>query len=373
MIQGNSTVKQTICALLLVFSAVLVFPQTKADTFVHIMDVESGPPEERGTIQQNLKTEVRALGYSVTGNVREADYLLNCSVKGAALPLMVLTLLTPREVALVSRDLVFTRPEEAYARFPATLQSMFAGQPLRQRPVNAVIAAPGMVSSGTSAAAQNPVTGLSAAPGTAVPGTSAAAQNLVAGVSAAPGTVASGTATPGTAAEDLRFDESPAPDAWKYKWFFLNARIGVSTRYFFTKGMPAVLMGLEGEFHPLNFFALQFGLNSAMAWDPRTSMPIYDSYIVSIPFMGKFIFNTSTETTLGVYMGGYASFNFLGPTKPPPLGLLAGADLAVKAGPGAVFFDIRYSVDLDDEIDPYDRMLLTLSTGYKFGFGKKAH
>jgi hypothetical protein len=330
---------------MLFFSAVLLFPQTRLDTFVYVTEVYTGPREERRVIQQNLKTGVRALGFSVTESVREADYLLSGSIKGDFLPLLVVALLNPKEVELVSRDLIFTHPDDAYARFPEVLQYLFAGQPLRERPVNGGSAA-------AETAAQSPASG--------------------------------GNTQPETAAESpVSSTEGSPPDAWKYKWLFLNARLGVSNRYFLAEGgIPDVLIftgdaGIEGELHLFNIFALQFGLNFAMDWDPRNSTPLDGTYILSIPFMGKFIFNTSTATTLGLYGGGYASFTILGPTTPPPFGVLAGLDLAVKAGPGAVLFDVRYSADLgntdaqDVSIEAYNRMFLTLSAGYKIGFIKR--
>ncbi|GHV73124.1 hypothetical protein AGMMS49940_04260 [Spirochaetia bacterium] len=402
--------KQTICALLLVFSAALVFPQTRADTFVYVMVVSSGPPAERGVIQQNLRAAVRTLGFFVTENSREADYLINCSIIGSSLPVMTLSLLNPRRETIDSADLVFTNPEGAYARFPTVLQSLFDGQPLRQRPaaqgpVNGVSAAPGTA----GAAVQGSANGVSGAPGTA----GAAAQGPANGVSGAPGTagtaaqgpvnvnvvvvnqapangVSGASGTAGAAAQGPANRESAAPgtategalasrDAWKYKWLFLNARIGVSNRYFLTKAgeLAAIMLtgeaGVETEFHFFNFFALQFGLNYAMDWDPRNSTIVNSTNILSIPLMVKFIFNTSPATTLGLYGGGYGSFTILGPITPPPFGILAGVDTAIKAGPGAVLFDIRYSADLgttdphDAAIAPYQRMFLTFSAGYKLG------
>jgi hypothetical protein len=79
-------------------------------------------------------------------------------------------------------------------------------------------------------------------------------------------------------------------------------------------------------------------------------------------------------TTLGVYGGGCTNFAFLGTTTPPILGVIGGLDLAVKAGPGAVLFDLRYSMDMgntgvqDERIASYKRMFFTLSAGYKGGF-----
>jgi hypothetical protein len=160
---------------------------------------------------------------------------------------------------------------------------------------------------------------------------------------------------------------------------YLNARLGVSARYYrdAAEDIPVIITadgGIEGELHPFKFLALQFGLNYAMDWDPKTSAPLKGSSILSTPVMLKFIFNPGTASTLGFYGGGYMSFAHWGPTSPPPFGVLGGLDVAVSAGPGAVLFDLRYSKDLgstgiqDGEFTAYNRMFLTFSIGYKFGF-----
>jgi hypothetical protein len=382
---------------MLFFYAVLEFPQIKADTVVYVMEVFSGPTGERSAIQQNLKAEVRALGFSLTENIRDADYRINCSIIGSALPLMVLSLLNPMEEELTTRDLVFTNPQEAYDRFPVALQALFDGQPLRQRPVSGTSGASGPAASvnqrpasgtsgasGTAAANQRPANGASRASGTAA----AASQRPANGANGEPETAAD-FQPDSPFAEGIQADGPlvfSAPDAWKRKWLFLNARLGVSNRYYLseTDSIPTVLTftvdtGIEAEFHPINPLALQFGLNYALdrAEYPRSSTirpTVHSTFVLSIPFMVKYLFDTSAATTLGVYGGGYTSFVVLGTTTPPLLGVLVGIDLAVNAGPGAVLFDLRYSADpestdVDDKkIPSYKRMFLTFSVGYKIGF-----
>jgi hypothetical protein len=283
---------------------------------------------------------------------------------------MTLTLLNAREDELASGDLVFTRPQEAYDKFPEVLESMFEGQPLRQSPAAGVSAVPG------TADAQSTANGVGGAPGTA------AAQSTANGVGGVPGTAGAQSAAngvnaaPGGAAEDLR------SDAWKRKVLFLNARIGVSNRYYLndTADRPIFTVdgGLEGELHLFKFLALQFGVNYALDRAEYQSQGatsrVHSTSVLSIPVMLKFIFNPSTATTLGFFGGTYANHALLGPTEPPLFGVLAGIETAVKAGPGAILFDLRGSRDLgstdvhDDPSISYDRMFFTFSVGYKFGF-----
>jgi hypothetical protein len=176
--------------------------------------------------------------------------------------------------------------------------------------------------------------------------------------------------------------EDAPPDDWKYQWLYLDGRVGISNRYYLSNGGPngsATIftfdVGIEPEIHFHDFLAFQFGLNFAMDKteysNPNAS---FSTYLLSIPFMFKYLINTPRFFTTGFYFGGYTTFDLMGPADPPPFGLLGGVDFTVKVGPGALLFDIRFSGDIDgtDISDApgysYDRMFLTLSAGYKFGF-----
>jgi hypothetical protein len=190
--------------------------------------------------------------------------------------------------------------------------------------------------------------------------------------------------------EVIREVEKPGPsgppDAWKYRRMFLNARAGLSSRYYLSSSDTApsasVLTfdaGLESELHLFDFLALQLGLSFALdraEYQRSPSNPssiVYASSVLEFPLMVKYIFNPSALTTLGLYLGPYATLPLMGMATPPPLGLLGGMDVSVKTELGALLFDLRYSADLGgttvvDNAVAYYRMFLTLSVGYKFGF-----
>jgi hypothetical protein len=361
-------VKQTILTLLLVFSTVLVFPQSRASIRVYVTEFQSGAPAERNPIRENLKIAIRSLGLSVTENILEADYLVRCSIMGTTLRVMTLTLIDAEGKELVSADLVFSKAEDVFSRFPNILRDMLNEQPLKQSAANKAAANPGM-----AAADQRPGNTVSPNPDTTAAAEATAAETTT-------------TAT-AVAAANQQSDVPPSNDAWKQRILFLNARIGASNRYYLSDSNPNVSIftvdtGLEMEIHPVTVFALQFGINYALdrAEYQRLSTPIvYSTSVLSVPFMLKYIFNPGLKTTLGLYLGGYTSFAVLGITKPPPFGVLGGLEFAINPGEkrGAVFFDLRYSADIgstavrDDIITSYKRMFLTLSVGYKCGLGNR--
>ncbi|GHV25919.1 hypothetical protein AGMMS4952_04890 [Spirochaetia bacterium] len=392
--------KQTILTFLLVFSAIPAFSQTRADTFLFAMDTLAGTPEERFFIQQKLKEGIRTAGFSVAETISDADYLVRCSVKGGILRILGLALLNTNKVAIDITDLVFIHPDEAYARFPTVLREMLNKQPLKQRPPAAERAAPktaaedvprapvaegSLPTSSTGGSSPAPATEGSLpviSTGDPLPTSSTGDPLPISSTGDPLPTSSTGGSSPASSTGGF-----PLVDDWKYKWLFLNARAGISNRYYLADAddIPTVSIftvdaGAEAELHLFNVLALGFGINYALdrAEYPRVTTPlIHSTSVLSVPFMLKYFFNTSMVTTLGVYGGGYTNFVLLGTTTPPPLGVLGGIDLAVKAGPGAVLFDLRYSTDLgsaavkDDQIKSYRRMFLTLSVGYKVGFIKR--
>jgi hypothetical protein len=350
-------VKQTICAIILCFSAVLAFPQTRVHSVVFV-NFRDGDYDERVFFDKNLGAEVAAAGYVITKNILEADYVLTYSVKdderrgGRILSLFLSDLAEDRD--LISRDLRFAKKEDTYDTLRSAVRSMFTVSPYTK--VGSEF--PGAELERPVSPAFDPTWAQS------LDGT-----KFLDGVNPVDGS------------------KSPdeAPDAWKSRWFFLNTRAGVSFRYYkaVETDRPNTTIftfdaGIEPEFHFLKFFALQMGADIALDWaeypyaNPTLPPVVYKSYVLSVPLMLQIVFNPSPRTTLAPYAGAYRTFALVGESKPPPYGVLWGLDLGVKTGLGALLFDLRYSLDLDTtavfgkEITTYYRSFFTLSAGYKF-------
>ena len=318
--------KRALCAIIVFFSAVLVFSQSRAGTLVYVLDILSArSPEEQSALQNTMKTEIAAAGYTVTGDILEAHYAIICSIEDAGdLGLALVLSLTDvqKEETMAATRLVFPRTEDAYASLPRSAVSLLANAPL--------------------------------------PDSSPRPRQR----------------TPGDA-------------GWKQKWVFLNFKAGASARWFklndaantvSLKVSPLFGGGFEPEFHFSRYFGFQFGVN--FDWDETeyragTATFEYSTSTLRVPFMLKGVFHPGWNTTLGLYGGGYATFQVKGDTELPPFGVLGGLDLGIKAGPGAVLLDLRFSSDIEESLinsgtinnDPisYRRMFLTFSLGYKFG------
>ncbi|WP_010258107.1 hypothetical protein [Treponema primitia] len=333
--------KQIICAFILFFSSALVFSQTRIGAAVFI-DIAGGTAEEQRFFDQNLRMEVIAAGYTITEDILEADYALICSINTTARSpgrVLELTLFDVEdEIDIVSTELPFAVKEDTYETLQPVLRSVFASAPLKE------------VSTELQIVQVEKIRSL---------------QN--------------------------RLMRTP-PDAWKHRWIFLNARAGISSRFYtaIDDSMPSTSgitydIGVEPEFHVLTFLALQLGLNLALDRAEYQRSPgnptsiVYSTSILSVPFTVKYIFDLSDSFTLGPYVGGYATFPLLGASTPPPVGILAGLDFGVKTGVGVLLFDLRYSADLGNTVVSestiplsYNRMFITLSAGYRFGFLKRS-
>jgi hypothetical protein len=340
-------VKRSLVILLLFLASAPAFSQTRQDTLVYVLDIGGGTAGERRFFADNLRLEIPAAGYALTNDILDADYALSCYLadnEDGEGRLLMCSLLDARdEKELVSTALLYHAVDEAYEMLPYVIWSLFANAPLKSPPPEKEIVA-----------IEKEVPIYSELP-----------------------------------REEEPPEPGEPPDAWKYRWLFLNARAGLSSRYYLavsdTAPSASILTldaGVESELHLFNSLALQLGLNFALdraeyRRSPANPSPIvYSTSVLSVPLMVKCLFNPSPLTALGPYLGTYAAFPLLGVAKPPPFGLLAGLDLSVKTGLGVILFDLRYSADLgntdivDGAIDYY-RMFLTLSAGYKFGIARR--
>jgi hypothetical protein len=342
-------VKRALFAFLLFLASAAAFSQTRQDTLVYVLDLEGGTARERRFFADSLRMEISAAGYALTAAILEADYALSCSLRndgaGEGRFLLCSLLDAKEEKELASTALLYHAVDEAYELLPYVIWSLFAGAPLKSPPPEKEI---------VEIEKEVPVY-----------------------------------------IERVREVERPVPpppkatvppDSWKYRRLFLNARAGLSSRFYLAANdtAPSAAIatfdgGVESELYLVDVIALQLGLNYALdraeyRRSPANPTPlVYATSLLSVPLMVKRLFNPSPLTTLGPYLGAYATFPLLGASAPPPFGLLAGLDLSVKTGLGVLLFDLRCSTDLGatdvaDSAIAYRRIFLTLSAGYKFGF-----
>jgi len=174
------------------------------------------------------------------------------------------------------------------------------------------------------------------------------------------------------------------------KWLHLGLKFGYPVRL---HGNPvldgAAKFGNNGYYKNLEigaslflqaFSFLGFQLEGILDMNTVETDP-FKALTFSLPLMLRFIFKNDTAV-YSILAGAYAGF--LGNTKNDfyfnpnlPLGLTAGIQYGNKAGPGNLFFDVRWAMDLTDTIEKatddrgFRRHSLSFCFGYEFGFIKK--
>ena len=172
------------------------------------------------------------------------------------------------------------------------------------------------------------------------------------------------------------------PDDWRQKWWYFAAYGFWSPRLysgtFRSASMANFGLGLSTELHPLNFLSLEAGVELANDWvviSPEDYTD-YHGQVLEIPALVKFVFKPDRHYMIEPYAGLQFNFSINGFTRPPLFSLLAGVQFGVRAGPGALFVDARFGLDLGKSgLHPsadafghkYRRYVVKIGLGYKIG------
>jgi hypothetical protein len=175
-------------------------------------------------------------------------------------------------------------------------------------------------------------------------------------------------------------------DNWRNKWLFAGACAFWTPRIYTSESASAHLVNFGGgiftEYHFFNFLSIETGfelasdLTSVYAVDDEN----YSNILMEIPVLLKFVFKPGDYFILQPYVGIHLNIAFEKSTEPPAISWLVGFQYGVKAGPGVLFIDPRFSMDLGEsamnaDINVKDltfqRYILHLGIGYKLGFFTK--
>jgi len=176
---------------------------------------------------------------------------------------------------------------------------------------------------------------------------------------------------------------------WRDNWLYLGLAatwsprvyLGTSTNLTTTPYIPLYpLPGLSAEFHFLNFMSFEAGVEMAGDTVKRKDNKSYNNLLLEVPLSVKFVFKPGSNLMLEPYLGANLTFPFFKgdwrTSYPLPLSGLLGFQTGVKAGPGAVFFDIRFAMDISSTSsvglpisnkDYFQRVIIHLGVGYKYG------
>jgi len=134
-------------------------------------------------------------------------------------------------------------------------------------------------------------------------------------------------------------------------------------------------LGASLEYHFLDFMSVSVGLQFVQDWVVVTKTPRveYRDLMLEIPISLRYVIKP-LQFMLEPYGGVAFNFSLMGATKPSPLSWFAGFQFGVKVGSGMIVIDPRFSMDFSSSTFPqrpselYQRYLIQIAVGYKFGF-----
>jgi hypothetical protein len=170
---------------------------------------------------------------------------------------------------------------------------------------------------------------------------------------------------------------------WRDKWLYLGGAFFWNPRIYYGYGQSVQMMnfgaGIFGELQFLNFLSVEASVTMTPDWIGIQGMvgDEYRDWILEIPVLVKFILKPAAHYMIEPYAGIHVNIPLYGVSEIPMFSWRAGLQYGVKAGPGIIFIDPCFSMDLGDSsitrisdkvTIPYSRYVLYLGVGYKYGF-----
>jgi len=168
---------------------------------------------------------------------------------------------------------------------------------------------------------------------------------------------------------------------WRENWLFVDVNAMWAPRVYTgqEQSVSWVNFGLGAslEYHFLDFMSVSAGIQLVQDWVvvTKTNGDQFRDLLLEVPLSIKFAFKPA-QLMLEPYGGVSFNFSMFGTTKPSFLSWFAGFQFGVKAGPGMIIIDPRFSMDFFNSTIPqrpagpaeYQRYLIQIAVGYKFGF-----
>jgi len=176
--------------------------------------------------------------------------------------------------------------------------------------------------------------------------------------------------------------EDAGKNNWRNKTLYAGAGAIWSPRIYTSESSSAHLVSFGGgffaEYHFLDFLSVEAGFEIATdMFKVKYSGETYNNILLEIPVLVKYVIKPGDSFMIEPYAGAQLNIPFGKATKPPIISALAGFQYGVKAGPGILFVDPRFSFDIGESaISPestfkdlnFQRYIIHLGIGYKIGF-----
>jgi hypothetical protein len=143
--------------------------------------------------------------------------------------------------------------------------------------------------------------------------------------------------------------EYGAEDQWRNKLIYLNLGFVWSPKVYTGTYQSLNIAGVGAEVmlsvNFLSFLGLKIGAGVTQDWVAVYKEESYRDMIFDIPVAVAFVLRPGNNLMLEPYIGANLNLSLQKTTKPYLLSWMAGAQLGVKAGPGIVTLDPRFSMD----------------------------
>ena len=170
---------------------------------------------------------------------------------------------------------------------------------------------------------------------------------------------------------------------WRNKWLYAGAAAFWTPRVYTADNVSSHIAnfggGIFAEYHVLNFLSVGVGFEIAQDLTKITAKDKenHSNILLEIPVFVKYVIKPGYYFMLEPYAGVQFNIPFKKTTAPPVISLLAGFQYGIHLGPGVLFVDPRFSIDMGKSILKdapgvgelsFQRYIIHLGIGYKLGF-----
>ena len=181
----------------------------------------------------------------------------------------------------------------------------------------------------------------------------------------------------------LTIPESAGKFNWRNKWVYASVSAFWTPRAYASESSAMNVVnfggGVYGEWHFLDFLSVQLGIEYAtdLIKVSANDEENYANPLLEVPIVIKHVIKPGEYFLLAPYAGIQLNIPFTKATVPPMISWLIGFEYGVKAGPGVVYIDPRFSFDIGEStMDPasefrdltFQRYIIHIGVGYKLGF-----
>jgi len=173
---------------------------------------------------------------------------------------------------------------------------------------------------------------------------------------------------------------------WRNKFLFIGGAGFWSPRVYSGDNQSTYFInfggGVSAEYHFINAMSVEVGLELASDWVTVSANTESNNrnLLLEIPVMIKFVIKPDSHFMLEPYVGAHVNIPFYTTTQPPLFSALLGFQYGVKTGPGVLFVDPRFSMDIGKSsveslpgisAPEFQRYIIHFGVGYKFGILQK--